>query len=513
MEGYRAPDAGRVRVLGLDPVADRARLLPHLGVMLQDGGVYTASRPPEVLRLFAAYYDDPLDPDQLLARVGLADRRRTTWRNLSGGERQRLALALAIVGRPRVAVLDEPTSGIDPAGRTAIREVVTDLREDGVCVVLTTHDLDEAERLADHVVIIDRGRVVSAGTPADLTTGDGDDHLLFGGPRDLDLRALGDAVGTTVREVATGETGWRLRPHPPWWRHSPPGSPSTTWPSTTSGPGASGSRTSSSGSRPPTRVPGPRPTMRTPPTTMPGGRRRMRPYLAQTGLELRLTLRQGEQLLVSLGIPLLLLVFFSRVEVLPVDTDEPIDFLAPGILALAVMSTAMVSLGISTGFERHYRVLKRLGTTPLGRPRLLAAKATVVLVVLAVQVGVLVPVALALGWGASWSAGLALGGVLLGVAAFAGLGLFLAGTLPGTVNLAVTNGLYLVLLLLGGMIILEELPPILAAVARALPAAALAEVLGGALRPGQDVAVGSLAVLATWSVAAPVLAALTFRWE
>lgn len=240
----------------------------------------------------------------------------------------------------------------------------------------------------------------------------------------------------------------------------------------------------------------------------------MRPYLAQAATELRLTMRQGEQLLVSLGIPLLLLVFFSLVDVLPIDAADPVDFLAPGVLALAVMSTALVSLGISTGFERHYRVLKRLGATPLGRPRLLAAKATVVLTVELVQLAVLLPTALLLGWDPSWSAGFALAGVVLGTAAFAGLAFVLAGTLPGPVNLAFTNALYLVLLLLGGMIIpLDELPGPLEAVARALPAAALSEVLGGALTPAASVPGGALAVLAVWAVVLPVAAVLTFRWE
>jgi ABC-2 type transport system permease protein len=240
----------------------------------------------------------------------------------------------------------------------------------------------------------------------------------------------------------------------------------------------------------------------------------MKAYLAQASTELRLSLRQGEQLLVSLGIPFLLLVFFSTVDVLPIDVDEPIDFLAPGILALAVMSTAFVSLGIATGFERQYRVLKRLGATPLGRPRLLAAKTTVVLAVEVVQLAVLLPTALLLGWDPSWSAGLAVLAVALGTAAFSGLGLLLAGTLPGTVNLAVTNGLYLVLLLLGGMIIpLDELPAALEAVARALPAAALSEVLGGALTPGADVPGSALALLAAWAVALPLAASRSFRWE
>lgn len=128
LEGYRRPSSGAVRVLGLDPVADHTALTARIGVMLQQGGVYTAMRPPDALRLFASYYDDPADPDELLDRVGLADRRRTTFRNLSGGEQQRLSLALALVGRPQVAFLDEPTAGIDPAGRQLIRSVVADLR-------------------------------------------------------------------------------------------------------------------------------------------------------------------------------------------------------------------------------------------------------------------------------------------------------------------------------------------------------------------------------------------------
>lgn len=232
-------------------------------------------------------------------------------------------------------------------------------------------------------------------------------------------------------------------------------------------------------------------------------------------MELRLSLRQGEQLLVSIGIPLLLLVFFSLVDVLPepAGVTRPVDFLAPGIMALAVMSSAMVSLGIGTGFERQYGVLKRLGTTPLGRGRLVAAKILTVLALELVQLAVLVPVALALGWRPGSSAALAVPAVLLGTAAFAGIGLLLAGTLRGIVNLAVCNGLYLVLLLLGGMIIpLDRLPGPLAAAARALPAAALAEITGGTLGTGTASGV-AWAVLAAWAVAAPVVAAWRFRWE
>src|SRR5688572_27494558 len=154
----------------------------------------------------------------------------------------------------------------------------------------------------------------------------------------------------------------------------------------------------------------------------------MKRLVFQTRAEVGMTLRRGESLLLALGIPVLLLVFFSVVDVLPTNTEDPVDFLAPGVLALAVMSTAMVGLGIATGFERQYLVLKRLGTTPLGRPVLLAAKTLAVVTVELIQVAVLVPVALALGWRPDGGVGTALLAVVLGTVAFAGLGLLMAGT-------------------------------------------------------------------------------------
>lgn len=241
----------------------------------------------------------------------------------------------------------------------------------------------------------------------------------------------------------------------------------------------------------------------------------MRAFLSQLRIELALASRQGEQLLVSLGIPLLILVFFSTVHILPDGGfDEPVDFLAPAVLALAVMSTAMVSLGIGTGFERHYGVLKRLGASPLGRGRWVAAKITTVLVTEAVQWVVLIGAALLLGWSppaSGWAA--AVLGALLGTAAFGGLGLLLAGTLPGVGTLAVANGLYLVLLLTGGMVIpLSELPSGLAGAAKFLPAAPLAEVITGSLGGG-GVAGWAWVSLTVWAVAAPIAAASLFRWE
>jgi ABC-2 type transport system permease protein len=237
---------------------------------------------------------------------------------------------------------------------------------------------------------------------------------------------------------------------------------------------------------------------------------------AQTRAEVLLTLRRGESLLLALGIPVMLLVFFSLVDVLPKPkgVQHPVDFLAPGILALAVMSTGMVSLGIATGFERQYGVLKRLGTTPLGRPALLAAKTASIVVVELVQIAVLVPVALALGWHVHGNPLVAVLAVVVATIAFAGLGLLMAGTLRAEVTLAAANGLYLALLLLGGMVIpLSKLPSGLRLAARALPAAGISEALHGALSAGGSVPARAWVVLAAWALIAPVAAALTFRWE
>jgi ABC-2 type transport system permease protein len=244
----------------------------------------------------------------------------------------------------------------------------------------------------------------------------------------------------------------------------------------------------------------------------------LRPLAAQTGAEVSMTLRRGETLLLTIGIPVVFLVFFSKVSVISTPTADPADFFVPGILALAVMSTAMVSLGIATGFERGYGVLKRLGSTPLGRPRLLGAKIVTIIAVELVQAAVLLPVGLALGWSPGGGAGVAVAGavgaILLGSAAFAGIGLFMAGTLRPEVNLAAANGLYLILLLLGGMIVpIGKLGSGLADFAKLLPAAALSSALHASLGSGATVPTESWIVLAVWAVAAPVAAALTFRWE
>jgi ABC-2 type transport system ATP-binding protein len=207
LEGYRRPDAGSVRVLGLDPFADGPRLRPRIGVMLQDGGLYQGIRPLEALRLFASYYDDADDPDRLLDLVGLREASGTIVRRLSGGQRQRLSLALCLVGRPALVFLDEPTAGMDPHARATTWRLVRELRTEGVTVVLTTHAMDEAEQLCDRVAIIDHGRVVAAGTPSELMAGAAGEQTKFSAPTGLDRAALAGALGLAADAVLEPRPG------------------------------------------------------------------------------------------------------------------------------------------------------------------------------------------------------------------------------------------------------------------------------------------------------------------
>ncbi|MBJ7464221.1 MAG: ABC transporter ATP-binding protein [Mycolicibacterium sp.] len=206
-EGFLRPDAGSIEILGLDPTTDNAKLRERIGVMLQGGGGYPAARAGEMLDLVAAYAADPLDPQWLLDTLGLADAARTTYRRLSGGQQQRLALACAVVGRPDLVFLDEPTAGMDAHARIVVWELIDALRRDGVTVVLTTHQLTEAEELADRLVIIDHGATVAAGTPAELMRNGAENQLRFTAPPKLDLTLLISALPEDYRatEATPGE--------------------------------------------------------------------------------------------------------------------------------------------------------------------------------------------------------------------------------------------------------------------------------------------------------------------
>jgi ABC-2 type transport system ATP-binding protein len=199
LEGYRKPDAGTALVLGLDPIRDHSELTRRIGVMLQEGGLYPGIRPLEALRLFAAYYADHENPETLLDLVGLRPVAGTLVRRLSGGQKQRLSLALALVGKPEVVFLDEPTAGMDPHARLTTWEVVVGLKERGSTVILTTHAMDEAERLCDRVAIIDGGHLVALGTPGDLTRSAGGGETRFTAAPGLDTA---DLAGTLLLAAA-----------------------------------------------------------------------------------------------------------------------------------------------------------------------------------------------------------------------------------------------------------------------------------------------------------------------
>lgn len=236
--------------------------------------------------------------------------------------------------------------------------------------------------------------------------------------------------------------------------------------------------------------------------------------LVQLRTELRILLRNGEQLLLILGIPVFLLVFFGSVDVLPTGDGAPIDFLVPGIIAVAVMSTSMVSLGISTGFQRSYGVFTRLGLTPLGTSRLIVAKSLAIAIVEVLQIALIFVVGMAMGWRADAS-GLAavVAGVVGGTLAFSGIGLFLAGRLRAEVNLATQNGLYLVLLLTSGMIIdTDSMPSIVDSTSKWLPARSLADVIRFHAR-GDVAEAQAWLTLLVWAVVAPLVAARAFRWS
>lgn len=212
-EGFLRPDSGTIEILGRNPAAHNNRVRERIGVMLQGGGGYPAARAGEMLDLVAAYAADPLDPRWLLDILGLTDVARTTYRRLSGGQQQRLALACAIVGRPELVFLDEPTAGMDAHARIVVWELIDALRRDGVTIVLTTHQLTEAEELADRLVIIDHGVAVATGTPAELMRTGAENQLRFSAPPKLDLSLLISALPESYRAAETSPGEYLVEGH------------------------------------------------------------------------------------------------------------------------------------------------------------------------------------------------------------------------------------------------------------------------------------------------------------
>jgi ABC-2 type transport system ATP-binding protein len=212
-EGFTIPDEGEISVLGLNPSIDGDALRPRIGVMLQGGGGYPGARAGEMLRVVAACAADPLDPDWLLGTLGLTEAARTPYKRLSGGRQQRLSLACALVGRPELVFLDEPTAGLDPQARHLVWELIDSLRRDGVAVVLTTHQMDEAEALADDVVILDHGRIVATGSPEELVRRGAEHQLRFTAIPGLDLTTLQATLAGTHRISETSPGSYLVEGH------------------------------------------------------------------------------------------------------------------------------------------------------------------------------------------------------------------------------------------------------------------------------------------------------------
>jgi ABC-2 type transport system ATP-binding protein len=212
-EGFIKPDAGSIEILGLNPITDNAKVRERIGVMLQGGGAYPAAQAGEMLNLVASYSADPLDPRWLMETLGLTEAAKTTYRRLSGGQQQRLALACAVVGRPELVFLDEPTAGMDAHARIVVWELIDALRSDGVAVVLTTHQLKEAEELADRLVIIDRGVAVASGTPAELMNSGAENQLRFRATRMLDLELLMSALPESYKATETSPGEYLVEGH------------------------------------------------------------------------------------------------------------------------------------------------------------------------------------------------------------------------------------------------------------------------------------------------------------
>ena len=371
--------------------------------MLQDGvGGYTAARASELLELFASYAAHPLPVGELLELVGLAGAARTPVKRLSGGQQQRLSLAMALVGRPELLFLDEPTAGMDPQARRATWELIRRLRADGVSVVLTTHYLDEAEELADNVIVLNAGRVLAEGSPAELTRTGAAGRVRFSARPRLPVAELCAALpsGAQVAEPADGQYLVTAEITPQLLAAV------TSW---CAARGRAGRRPDRGAAQPGGGLPGAhrrRPTTRGAAVTVartsfvpaPAAAPPGRMLAAQTRMELRLLLRNGEQVGLTLVIPLLLEFFFNLPLLYSLDSPRRIDYVVPSVLALAVISASFTGLAIGTGFERKYAVLKRLGATALPRQLLLLGKTCAVLILQLVQAILICGFGLALGW-------------------------------------------------------------------------------------------------------------------
>lgn len=532
IEGYRRPTGGSVRVLGMDPGAKQALLARQMGVMLQEGGIPARMTVHAALGLYAKFYDHPEPIDELVARLDLGRVLKTPYRRLSGGEKQRLSLALALIGRPRVLLLDEPTAGVDPEGKAAIRELISELRAASVAILMTGHELEEIDRMVDRVLVVDHGTQRALGSPGELRQRFGGEGVEFSSDDELDLTVLARRIGAPIQPVRPGRYRVEAEATTQLLGHlvetlSELGirahevatvtaslediylqliaSPAATLPEddrvsipdqVESAPTVSARDADSNGVTP--------------------SSREARPILAQATSEVKMTLQQGEAALLTLVIPVLGLLVFGSVKFLPVPAGVPsrVNFILAGAIAFGIMASGMVSQSITVAFDRNYGVLKRLGVTPLGRGGIIAAKLAQVVVLELIQLVVLIIIATIMGYHPEGNPLVFLLGWVLATAAFTGLGLLIGGTLKAELVLGLSTLLWLLLLGVGSMAVpLTSLPGWLALIAKVLPAAGASEMILHGLAMSASVPVWAIVNLVIWGVGAPLLAIRFFRWS
>ena len=524
--GLRQADSGQIRILGFDPARDRERLRFAVGVQLQSSALPAKLKVGELLGLYQSFYPEPADPAELAERLGLADKHDDYYRSLSGGQKQRLSIALALIGQPEVAVLDEMTTGLDPHARRETWDLIEQVRDGGVTILLVTHSMEEAGRLCDEVALIDRGRVVAAGTPQELTqqadatkqvyfvpSKPFDDRLLTGLPevsgvehhgRRVQVSGMGDlvsaviqaltAAGVTAHDVELTSvslddafvklTGHRLVSAP---RSAPRGRER---------------------GRPATRQPPPLLSKDTP----------RRAFAKLTQAEARLARRQPVGLILGIAAPVLLLALFGSVFRGPNKglggLSVAQDYL-PVLIVFALAGLSFFSLPTPLATYREQGILRRLATTPIPPAWVLGAQLVVNACIAVAGLAALLVVGIA-GFGLTGPR--SLGGfvvsiVLAGLAALA-IGLCIAGTARTVAAAAGTGALawYALMFFAGLFLPRQELPAVVQRISDWTPLGAAVDAIQQALQTGFPSA-SHLLVLAGYALVSGALAIRFFRWE
>jgi ABC-2 type transport system ATP-binding protein len=523
--GLRAADSGRIQILGLDPSSDRDRLRLLVGVQLQSSALPAKLKVGELLELYQSFYPDPANAGELAEILGLAGKRDAYYQSLSGGQKQRLSIALALIGRPKVAVLDEMTTGLDPHARRDTWELIEQVRDHGVTIVLVTHYMEEAARLCDQVALVDQGRLLAAGTPEELAqqadtgekvrfvpSGPFDDRVLTGLPevsgvarhgRHVQVSGTGDLASAVVQALsAAGVTAHGLE--------LTSATLEDAFITLTGRRLASGSITAGSQRRN-------RPARREHRPLLPGQTPR-RAFAKLVQAEARLAWRRPIGLAFGLAIPVLLLALLAGAFRGPKATLGGLSVAAgelPMLIVLVLASIALFSLPTALATYREQGILRRLSTTPVPPAWLLGAQLAVNAAIAVAGLAVLLVTAIAgFGLNAPHSLGGLVVSVVLAAVAVFGIGLWITGTAP---NAAVAGGIaplaFFPLAFFAGVFTpIQILPPIVRQIGDWTPLGAAFAALQHAMQTGFPPA-RFLLVLAGYALVSGSLAIRYFRWE